>query len=191
MQKNKKIHLMSIACTVCIGLLYLFLSNKAYILLTIESPETQQLQLFWKSKDQAYSEERSKITTIHNSQWRYLLYFDSLDKIDTIRIDPANVKGARVRFVNLSIGQMGLRNIEIYSKGLSNIRMLQNVSKTDLRDNTVLFRSNSEDPALEIKIPKIHLNRLLKFFEYMLLGYVGFWLLYLLLIDRRNNNAQS
>lgn len=138
---------------------YAFFYNKAYFQISMTSSHDSELQLYWAGKKQAFSEERSKKIDVYKKTKTYVLYFDNLDKIERIRIDPINRKGL-VTIHSIIIRQEEYEPIYIIDKNCFNsLNPSGSIDKTKYNEDGLNISSIGKDPRLSLELGKTRITR--------------------------------
>jgi hypothetical protein len=136
--------------------LYLyFFTNRAYVEVTIDSPEPTLLKIYWAKDGQPYSEKNKAQLRVVPKQTKYGFFLTNLTDITKLRIDPHQHHGTST-IKKISIQQAGFKSIHFESiPEFSRLKPVFGIIEYGISKNGLFTKSLGNDPQFEFDfIPK-------------------------------------
>lgn len=130
--------------------LYLyFFTNRAYVELTIHSPEPTAFKIYWAKDGQPYSEKNRAQLRVEPTQTKYGFFLTNLTDITKLRIDPHQHHGIST-IKKISIQQPGFKPIHIETvDDFSRLNPLFGIIEYGISKDGLFTKSVGNDPQFE------------------------------------------
>jgi hypothetical protein len=130
--------------------LYLyFFTNRAYVEITIESPEPTLFKIYWAKDGQLYSEKNRALVRILPTQTQYGFFLTNLTDVTKLRIDPHQHSGVST-IKKISIQQSGLKSIHFDTiADFSRLKPIFGVDEYTISENGLFTKTQANDPQFE------------------------------------------
>lgn len=130
--------------------LYLyFFTNRAYVEITIDSPEPTAFKIYWAQDGQPYSEKNRAQLRVEPKQQQYGFFLTDLTHITKLRIDPHQHHGIST-IKKISISQPGLQTIHFETiADFSRLKPLFGIIEYGISRDGLFTRSLGLDPQFE------------------------------------------
>ena len=136
--------------------LYLyFFTNRAYVEVTIDSPEPTLFKIYWAKDGKPYSEKNKTQLRVIPTQTKYGFFLTNLTDITKLRIDPHQHHGTST-IKKISIQQPGFQPIHFETiTDFSRLKPIFGITEFGISKNGLFTKSLGNDPQFEFDfIPK-------------------------------------
>lgn len=154
--KYRFIFFMSLVAALCYGHYYI---NRAHVEIRIQSPGQTYFKVYWASDgEQSYSKEKVARVQIRPGTEQYSFFLSDLRHSDTLRIDPASMKG-KITVKEIIISQPGMPTIR-FSKAedFSRLRPFGDVESAKFSNTGWVVTSTGSHPRFQFHLPKATRN---------------------------------
>lgn len=129
-----------------------FFTNRAYVEITIDSPEPTSFKIYWSKDGQPYSEKNRSQLRIEPPRTQYGFFLTDLTRVTRLRIDPHQHSGSST-LKKISIQQAGFKPLILAnSTDFSRLKPLFGIDTYTNTDQGLHVESQGNDPQFEIII---------------------------------------
>ncbi|MCX5871546.1 MAG: DUF2142 domain-containing protein [Deltaproteobacteria bacterium] len=130
--------------------LYLyFFTNRAYVEVTIESPEPTLFKIYWAKDGQPYSEKNRTQLRVEPTQTKYGFFLTNLTDITKLRIDPHQHHGTST-IKKISIQQAGFKSLHFETIAeFSRLNPIFGIIEYGISKDGLFTKSLGNDPQFE------------------------------------------
>lgn len=131
--------------------LYLyFFTNRAYVEITIDSPEPTAFKIYWSKDGKPYSEKNRAQLRVEPTQSKYGFFLTNLTDITKLRIDPHQQPGSST-IKKISIQQPGFKPINFETiADFSRLNPIFGIIEYGISRDGLFTKSLGNDPQFEV-----------------------------------------
>ncbi|MCW5198660.1 hypothetical protein VU07_03070 [Desulfobulbus sp. F4] len=136
---------------------YFFIFNRAWVELELKTDTRTVLKIYWPDQQGKYTEAQMAALLLRPNKSKYAVQVTDISKLDHLRLDPSEKKGAKIAIRRIAVRQNGFPPLQLNSKDdFAKLQVKAGVlSASRPEQGGIVLDIQDSDPQLELTLPEL------------------------------------